>query len=165
MTKKRLIFVLLYRNGQFCISRNFRLQKVGNAEWLKRNYNFSKVSQFIDELIILNTEAESVDQQAFLATASSIAAEVFVPVALGADKVVVNTLLSQNPAIVNEIARVYGEQALVASIDYRGLSGPRTPFFRLCPEPTVGGLSAWIGRVASVGVGEILLNSVTHDHG
>lgn len=179
MTKKRLIFVLLYRNGQFCISRNFRLQKVGNAEWLKRNYNFSKVSQFIDELIILNTEAESVDQQAFLATASSIAAEVFVPVALGgairefsdaeayfrngADKVVVNTLLSQNPAIVNEIARVYGEQALVASIDYRGLSGPRTPFFRLSPEPTVGGLSAWVGRVASVGVGEILLNSVDRD--
>jgi cyclase len=179
MPKKRLIFVLLHLNGQFCISRNFRLQKVGNADWLKRNYNFSKVSRFIDELVILNVESENIDQKRFLATASSIASEVFVPVALGgairdfrdaetyfhngADKVVVNTLLWQNPAVVREIANVYGEQALMASVDYRGLEGPRTPFLRGGESPAAATLAPWLSHVASLGVGEILLNSVDRD--
>lgn len=180
MPKKRLIFVLLHLNGQFCISRNFRLQKVGNADWLKRNYNFSKVSRFIDELVILNVESDNIDQKRFLATASSIAAEVFVPVALGgairdfrdaetyfqngADKVVVNTLLWQNPAVVREIANVYGEQALMASVDYRGLEGPRTPFLRGGEGPAASAaLGSWVSHVASLGVGEILINSVDRD--
>jgi cyclase len=177
--KKRLIFVLLYLNGQFCISRNFRLQKVGNADWLKRNYNFSKVSKFIDELVILNVESDAIDQKKFLSTALSIASEVFVPVALGgairnlgdaevyfhngADKVVVNTLLWQNPDVVKQIANVYGEQALMASVDYRGLEGARTPHLRGEGAPTAGNAGDWLRRVASLGVGEILLNSVDRD--
>jgi imidazole glycerol phosphate synthase subunit HisF len=141
LPKKRLIFVLLYRGGQFCISRNFRLQTVGSAAWLARNYGFAKVSRFIDELVILNAESEPADQTAFLNTAASIAAEVFVPVALGgairglsdaevyfrhgADKVVVNTLLWKDPGAVKDIADVYGVQAVMASVDYRGLKAPR----------------------------------------
>ncbi len=179
MPKKRLIFVLLYLNGQFCISRNFRLQKVGNADWLKRNYNFSKVSRFIDELVILNVESEAIDQAKFTAAAGSIAAEVFVPVSLGgairsfrdaetcfhngADKVVVNTLLWEKPDVVKQIADVYGEQALVASVDYRGLEGARTPHLRGAGAPDPGALSAWAAHVASLGVGEILLNSIDRD--
>jgi len=179
LPKKRLIFVLLHLNGQFCISRNFRLQKVGNADWLKRNYNFSLVSRFIDELIILNVESDAIDQAKFIATASSIAAEVFVPVSLGggirsfrdaetyfhngADKVVVNTLLWEKPDVVKQIADVYGEQALVASIDYRGLEGARAPHLRGSGAPDPGALSAWTSRIASLGVGEILLNSVDRD--
>lgn len=179
MPKKRLIFVLLYLNGQFCISRNFRLQKVGNADWLKRNYNFSKVSRFIDELVILNCESENVDHERFLANASAIANEVFVPVALGgairafkdaeqyfhhgADKIVVNTLLWQAPSVVRQIANVYGEQALMASVDYRGLEGARLPFLRGGETPEASTLGAWLGHVSSLGVGEILLNSVDRD--
>ena len=33
-TKKRLIFCLLYSEGYFCHSRNFRCQKVGDYNWL-----------------------------------------------------------------------------------------------------------------------------------
>ena len=54
MLKKRLIFTLLYSEGFFCQSRNFNLQKVGDANWLKNNYNFKNISYFIDELIILD---------------------------------------------------------------------------------------------------------------
>ena len=53
MLKKRVIFTLLYDNGSFMLSRNFRLQRVGDLEWLKKNYNFSKISFSIDELVIL----------------------------------------------------------------------------------------------------------------
>jgi cyclase len=54
MLKKRLIFTLLYDQGNFVLSRNFRLQKVGNIEWLRDNYNFSKIAFYIDELIVLD---------------------------------------------------------------------------------------------------------------
>ena len=36
MPKKRLIFILLYKDGGFHLSRNFRLQKVGDTEWLEK---------------------------------------------------------------------------------------------------------------------------------
>ena len=54
MLRKRIIFTLLYSDGFFVLSRNFRLQKVGDLNWLEENYSFSNVSQYIDELIILD---------------------------------------------------------------------------------------------------------------
>ena len=54
MLKKRLIFILLYQHENFYLSRNFQLQKVGNLDWLKKNYNFSLIAKSIDELIILD---------------------------------------------------------------------------------------------------------------
>ncbi len=179
MLKKRLIFVLLYRHGQFHISRNFRLQKVGTAGWLARNYNFSKVSRFIDELVILNVESDGAGRDKFLEVAAEVTSNVFVPVALGgairsladaevyfqngADKVVINSLLWQDPNVVRRIAGVYGEQAVVASIDYRGLDGGRPPHFRGPGAPDGSTLASWVKQVAAVGVGEMLLNSVDRD--
>ena len=58
MLKKRIIFTLLYQDGSFCLSRNFRLQKVGNLNWIKKNYDFSIIARSIDELIILNVSRE-----------------------------------------------------------------------------------------------------------
>ena len=54
MLKKRLIFNLLFSEGKFALSRNFRLQEVGDIEWLQKNYNFSQISHAIDELIIID---------------------------------------------------------------------------------------------------------------
>ena len=51
---KKNNFTLLLKDDQFVLSRNFRLQKVGDANWLEKNYNFKYISRFIDELIILN---------------------------------------------------------------------------------------------------------------
>jgi len=54
MAKKRLIFTLLYNDGGFMLSRNFRLQRAGNIESLRTNYNFKNIAFSIDELIILD---------------------------------------------------------------------------------------------------------------
>ena len=45
MLKKRIIFALLYSDGYFHLSRNFRLQKVGNLDWLIHNFGFGKKIQ------------------------------------------------------------------------------------------------------------------------
>ena len=59
MLKKRIIFTLLYKDGSFCLSRNFNLQKVGNLNWIKKNYDFSLIAKSIDELIILKLSYET----------------------------------------------------------------------------------------------------------
>ena len=50
MLNKRIIFGLLYSNNYFHLSRNFRLQKVGDINWLQDNYAFNETCQYIDEL-------------------------------------------------------------------------------------------------------------------
>ena len=54
MLKKRLIFVLYFMDGQFCLSRNFRLQKAGDVNWLLKRFKFENISRHIDELVLLN---------------------------------------------------------------------------------------------------------------
>ena len=41
---KRLIFSLLYEDGYFVLSRNFNRQKVGDINWLLKNYKPSQVT-------------------------------------------------------------------------------------------------------------------------
>ena len=65
MLSKRLIFTLLFNNGNYMLSRNFVLQKVGDLNWLRKNYNFSKISCSIDELIVLNVSRNIKDQVLF----------------------------------------------------------------------------------------------------
>ncbi|CAN0060418.1 unnamed protein product, partial [Chrysoparadoxa australica] len=80
MLKKRIIFTLLFDNGQFMLSRNFRLQKVGNLGWLERNYNFAQVAFFIDELIVLDVSRGARDPQAFCTALERISARCFAPI-------------------------------------------------------------------------------------
>ena len=63
MLKKRLIFTLLYDKGSYCLSRNFRLQKVGKIDWLLKNYKFSEIIPYLDELIILNVSRDNNDEK------------------------------------------------------------------------------------------------------
>ena len=61
MNFKRIIYALLYSNGSLHLSRNFRLQKVGDVEWLKNNFGFGETCDFIDELMIINVTKDPTD--------------------------------------------------------------------------------------------------------
>lgn len=133
MLKKRLIFTLLYKDGFFMLSRNFRLQKIGNLEWIIENYNFSNISRYIDELCILNVSQNRDSHPQFLEVLKELSQGCFVPIAVGggirtygdsrscftsgADKIILNSSLFEYPELVNEISRDYGQQAIVGSID------------------------------------------------
>ena len=83
MLKKRIIFTLHYANGFFNLSRNFRLQKIGDLNWLLKNYNFLKIAESIDELIIIDVSKDLRDKKKFLQNVAEIAKGIFVPVSLG----------------------------------------------------------------------------------
>ena len=180
MLKKRLIFTLLYSDGQFMLSRNFRLQKVGTLDWLQTNYNFSHISYSIDELIVLDVTRGERNLDDFCAALQKLTDGCFVPIAAGggvrsidvarkllrsgADKVVVNSVLYEKNGFIGELSSEFGQQCVVASMDIkRGPDGECNVWSSsgsLCVEGSVKDL---IDKVAQDEVGEIYLNSMDRD--
>lgn len=179
MLKKRIIFTLLFDNGQFMLSRNFRLQKVGNLGWLERNYNFAQVAFFIDELIVLDVSRGERDPDAFSAALERISAGCFAPIAAGggvtsvdyarrllrsgADKVVLNSALLDDPALVRDIAREFGQQCVVGAVDVKRAETGYDIYIRngshRLDMPTGDALSWTTGGQ----VGEVYLNCIDRD--
>ena len=179
MLKKRVIFTLLHDKGSFVLSRNFRLQKVGSIDWLKRNYNFDKISFFIDELVILDVTRTGKDIEQFSGIVREISRRVFVPLAAGggvdsvqnaqkllrsgADKIVVNTNLSCNGTAVPGLVSEFGSQCIIAAVDAK----KESEVYRVYSENGSRLEEPFLGRhlesVADLGVGEIYLNSIERD--
>lgn len=181
MLKKRVIFTLLHENGHFYLSRNFRLQKVGNVRWLKRNYNFSKIAYSIDELVILDVSRGQRDLDKFCSVVKSIAEDIFVPIAAGggirtlkeaqqilssgADKIVLNTLLFDEPSTVVEISQQFGRQAIIGSVDckYADDKGVLDLFVENGNRHLDISFEAALQELQSQPVGELYLNSIDRD--
>jgi imidazole glycerol-phosphate synthase subunit HisF len=180
MLKKRILFTLLYDNGQFMLSRNFRLQKVGNLGWLQQNYKFALTSFYIDELIVLDATRGERNPTAFCETLKVLTEGCFVPIAAGggvrsveharrllrsgADKVVVNTPLFTQPQLLKELAQEFGQQCVVGSLDMKrthdgGFGIWADSGARLIPGET----SDLLRGVADGIVGEWYLNSMDRD--
>lgn len=180
MAKKRIIFTLLYENGNFMLSRNFRLQRAGDVNWLLRNYNFSQVAQSLDELIIVDVSRDEIDHRKFLGDVSVISQNCFVPIAIGgsirnfqtaaryidggADKIIVNSVFDADPSVVYEISSYFGRQCVIGGVDiignfdsgYKVAGRHNTSVLEIDPQER-------IALMISSGAGEILLQSVDRD--
>lgn len=133
MLRKRVIFTLLYADGQFMLSRNFRLQKVGDLNWLQKNYDFSNVAFFIDELVVLDVSRGVRNFKMFCKTLEILSKGCFIPISAGggirsvedaknllrsgADKIVINSALIDNLDLVRDISDEFGQQSIVGSVD------------------------------------------------
>lgn len=179
MLKKRVIFTLLYANGNFMLSRNFRLQKVGDLRWLQKNYNFAQTAFSIDELIILDVSREGRDIKKFGYHISKIAEECFVPIAAGggvrsveqarsllhtgADKIVINTLLDICPESVNELSAEFGNQCIVAAVDVKSTAQGYSVWTDNGTKQQTDSLKEWLNKIVALPIGEIYMNSMDRD--
>lgn len=177
--KKRLIFTLLYSEKRFMLSRNFRLQQVGDLGWLEKNYNFRETALSIDELIVLNVERQRENIEDFLHHTRSLNDDCFVPVAsgggvrtvdqardllrAGADKVIINSLLHDNPLMVEQLASEFGKQCLIASVDARRVDGSLRPFIENGSTMLEMELDQYLKRIIDLPIGELYLNSMDRD--
>jgi cyclase len=135
-----------------------------------------------DELTFLDVTASSDDRGTMLDVVRRTAESVFIPLTVGggvrsvgdvdvllragADKVGVNTAAINRPELIREIAERFGNQVLVLSLDVRRSSEQPSGW----EVTTHGGRRragldaiAWARRVAELGAGEILLNSMDAD--
>jgi cyclase len=180
MVKPRLVFTLLYANGFFNLSRNFNLQIVGDQEWLTNNYEFESIARSIDELVILNV-GKSVDNfDDFCTQVGEIARYCFMPIAAGgnirtiehasklfnsgADKIVLNTPFFTNQKLITDIARMYGSQAVISSIDFKRTPDGSYPTF-IDNGGTLTGidLATAIKNNEALGAGELYITSIDRD--
>jgi cyclase len=81
----------------------------------------------------------------------------------GADKVSVNTAMEEDPALVTRVARTFGSQAIIVSVDYRMIDNQPRVFTRHARNDTGANPVDWAQRAQDLGAGEILLNSVDRD--
>jgi len=179
MLKKRLIFTLLAQKGIFQLSRNFSLQSVGTFDWLTKYYEWESISRSIDELILLNVTRGDKQMQLFCDNISQLSVHSFMPIAAGggiqsiddayrlldagADKLVINSALFTLPSFVEELAKTFGSQCIVASLDYRK-TGSETEVFSQGAKRRVGmSLNSAILHAENLGAGELYITSVNQD--
>ena len=85
-------------------------------------------------------------------------------IGLGADKVVVNTVLAEQPELIGKIATQYGSQCVVCSIDARlNSDGRYEAFTHFAMQGTRFEAARWARRAQDLGAGEILVTSVERD--
>src|ERR1700712_241831 len=139
-----------------------------------------------DELTFLDVTASSDDRGTMLDVVRRTAESVFIPLTVGggvravadvdvllragADKVSVNTAAIARPDLLAEMARQFGSQCIVLSVDARTVPAGEPPTPSGWEVTTHGGRRGtgidaveWAARGQELGVGEILLNSMDAD--
>jgi len=82
----------------------------------------------------------------------------------GADKVAVNTAAVNNPSLVTEIARRFGSQCMVLSIEAKQIEAGRWEVYTNNGRERTGlNVIDWVRRGVSMGAGEVLLTSVDRE--
>ena len=178
MIKKRVIFTLLFEKDSFFLSRNFRLQKIGNFEWLKKNYDFSVIANSVDEIILLNVSRNEPEIDNFCKIIKTFTKECFIPISAGgkissieiakkyiqsgADKLVINSNLF-NRDLLNKIANTYGEQCIIASLDYSNIDNNFIFYSKNGSTKVNIKLKTIFNLLTKLPIGEVILNSIDMD--
>ena len=175
----RVIPCLDVHDGRVVKGVNFRnLRDAGDPVELAARYSAAGA----DELTFLDISASSDGRATTRDMVARCAETVFIPLTVGggvrsvddvdlllrsgADKVGINTGALARPEVIDEIARVFGNQVLVLSVDARREPGMPSGY----GVTTHGGRRsagvdavAWAKEACDRGVGEILLNSMDAD--
>ncbi len=176
MITKRIIPCLDVKDGRVVKGVNFAgLSDVSDPVALGRYYSESGA----DELVFYDITASSEGRRLFTDVLRRVASQIFIPLtvggginglddfervlASGADKVSVNSGAIQNPALIGEAARRYGDQCVVLSVDAKRVGGRYHVFARGGREDTGMDALTWIRRGTDMGAGEIVLNSIDTD--
>jgi cyclase len=177
MQAKRIIPCLDVDDGRVVKGIKFKgIQDAGDPVELARRYN----DEGADELTFLDIGASYKSRATLLDVVRRVAAEVFIPLCVGggirrvedmreamnagADKVSVCTSALQNPGLLSEMARAYGSQCVVLSID-AARTGPGVWHAYSHGGRVDTGRDAlqWAIQAVELGAGEILLNSIDAD--
>ena len=133
----------------------------------------------VDELVLLDINASKINSKIDFELIQDFASECFMPLAygggvktindfkklfnIGIEKIIVNTLIFDNPAIVKIAIEKYGSQSIVASIDVKKNSSDSYIVFSHSNRKVKYDFKEYINYVVKLNIGEILLTSVDQD--
>ena len=152
------------------------LRVLGDPEAFARRY----YEQGVDELIYMDIVASLYGRSKLTEIVRRTAHNVFVPMTVGggirntddvrdllragADKVAINTAAVRRPELITEVARRFGSQCMVLSIEAKEQAAGRWEIFTDCGRER-SGLDAveWAQRGVELGAGEIMVTSIDRE--
>jgi cyclase len=152
------------------------LRKVGNPNSMAREYYEAGV----DEIVFMDAVASLYDRNNLFHIIEEAVRDVFVPIAIGgglrtiedvskaldagADKVIINTGAVRDIQLVTQVARKFGSQCLIGSIEAkRGAAGGWQVQVDNGREPAGMEVLTWARQLEDAGVGEIMVTSVDQE--
>jgi cyclase len=177
MLLPRIIPVLLLQGKGLVKGINFKDHRyVGDPINAVQIFNTKQV----DELIFLDISATKENRLPDLDLVQSISDQCLMPFSLGggiksledskrilnagAEKVCLNTYALENPNLISDISRVFGNQSVVVSIDVKkSLFGKYQVFSRCGTKLVSKDIIATLKQVQESGAGEIMINNIDKD--
>tara|TARA_A100001234_G_C12628846_1_gene387281 strand:- start:1331 stop:2113 length:783 start_codon:yes stop_codon:yes gene_type:complete len=81
----------------------------------------------------------------------------------GADKISLNTLVLENPSIIEKTVKKFGSQVVIASADVKKIENEHYVFSKNGKENLGIKIETWLNQVNKLNVGEILVQSIDRD--
>lgn len=176
MITKRIIPCLDVRAGRVVKGVNFEgISDVSSPVELARYYSENGA----DELVFYDITASFEERRLFTDILKEVASTIFIPLTVGggintvedfdrvlkcgADKVSVNSGAIKKPLLIEEAAKLYGNQCVVISADVKRVDNKFTVFSKGGRENTGMDAVEWIKKCVGLGAGEVVLNSIDTD--
>lgn len=173
---KRIIPCLDVKDGRTVKGINFLdLKDAGDPVELAAKY----AREGADELVFLDISATNERRKTITQLVKDTASVLNIPFTIGggissisdaaallesgADKISINSAAVKNPALIEELAKEFGEQFIVVAVDTKLLNGNPTVFLNGGTLPTNLSTHKWVKEVENLGAGEILLTSMDAD--
>lgn len=188
MLKHRLIPVLLLKNGQLVRSEDFHThQIIGDPIHEVKRFNEWNVDELIyiditqgDYTFVGRTDHKTKSLESPLEILDEVSKTCFVPLTWGgriknfddaverfergADKITLNSALFTTRELPSQIAKRYGAQAVVASVDaWRHENGRYEVFTNGKQTATGKDPAEWATQLQDIGAGEILIQCINRD--
>ena len=176
---KRIILGLLFDGVDFYLSRNFRLQRLGNMAWLQEHFGIFDLASHVDEVAVFHV-ARKMETEAFAVELKELARNLFIPISVGggvrsiaeadalfrsgADRIMFSDTLWKDPILVREVGTKYGKQSVIGVLNY-SLAGAQHPLIRYRhreDSPLISITELPIESLAAL-AGEIVLQSIDRD--
>lgn len=177
MALKRIIPCLLYDGSGLVKTVKFK-----NPSYIGDPINAIKIynDKEVDELILIDINASKQKRKPNFDKIADMASEAFMPFAygggvktfedfsklykLGIEKVIVNSLIQENPDEIKKVIAYYGAQAVVACVDFKKpMFGAKAPYSYIGNKIKLSLLEYVKYLEKEIGVGELMLYSVDND--
>jgi cyclase len=152
------------------------LRKIGNPKEFAQLY----YQQGADELIYMDAVATLYGRNSLTDIIKETVKSVFIPITVGggirtvedaknilrsgADKIAINTAATQHPELINKMARKFGSQSIVISIEAQKKSNNSWEVYTDNGREKTGiDVKSWAIEAAERGAGEILLTSIDQE--
>jgi len=176
MLKERIIPILLIKDGALVKTKKFK-----NYDYVGDPVNTTKIFNEleVDEIIILDITASKKSVTPDFALIKDLAEECFMPLGygggiknyeqmskiydLGVEKISINTSALHDPKLIEQAGKLFGSQAVMASIDVVEDSGFYNVYDHVLSKKMTLDPLLWAKELSEKGAGEILFTIVNRE--